>query len=206
VPVFPLRFRCRRSLLEHPIPAGGIGPPSRLGYRTEVPVRTPTVVTTLRTIETRPGWVPPPPRDGGVRTADRSATAATRRFPAASPTPPAPHSISGVICDEALNGGLASFTRPVISLACSPRMARAPLDVNPDASNPTVTGDARQGGNRPLDTGPELHRRHTSTLQSASPLASCDLVVASPRRSRRDSRPSPGSSHLIGQYQRAHAQ
>src|SRR6266542_704951 len=39
-------------------------------------------------------------------------------------------------------------------------MARAPLDVNPDASNPTVTGDARQGGNRPMDTGPELRCRH----------------------------------------------
>jgi hypothetical protein len=35
VPLFPLRFRCRRSLLEHPIPAGGIGPSLRLGYRTE---------------------------------------------------------------------------------------------------------------------------------------------------------------------------
>lgn len=138
------------------------------------------MVTTLRTIETRPGWVPPLPRDGGVHTADRSATAATRRFPAASPLPPVVHSIAGVICDEAIHGGLPSFTRPVISLACSTRMARAPSDVNPDASNPTVTGDARQGGNRPMDTGPELHRRHRVDLQSASSLASCDLVSQAP--------------------------
>ncbi len=60
MPVFPLPFGCRRSLLEHPIPAGGTGPSLRLGYRTQVHARTPTVVTTLRTIETRPGWVPPP--------------------------------------------------------------------------------------------------------------------------------------------------
>lgn len=138
------------------------------------------MVTTLRTIETRPGWVPPLPRDGGVHAADKSATAATRRFPAASPSPPAVQSISGVICDEAIHGGLPSFTRPVISLACSPRMARAPLDVNPDASNPTVTGDARQGGNRPMDTGLELRCRHRVDLQSASSLASCDLVSQAP--------------------------
>jgi hypothetical protein len=86
-PVFPLPFGCRRSLLEHPIPAGGTGPSLRLGYRTQIHGRTPTVVTTLRTIETRPGWVPPLPRDGGVHAADRGATAATCRFPAASPTP-----------------------------------------------------------------------------------------------------------------------
>src|SRR5258705_10169720 len=50
VPVFPLPFGCRHSLLEHPIPAGGTGPSLRLGYRAQVHVRTPTDVTTFGTI------------------------------------------------------------------------------------------------------------------------------------------------------------
>ena len=33
-------------------------------------------------------------------------------------------------------------------LVCDPQMARAPLGVSPDASNPAVTSDARKGGDR----------------------------------------------------------
>src|SRR5258706_15636182 len=64
-------------------------------------------------------------------------------------------------------------------------MARGPLDVNPDASNPTVAGDARQGGNRPLDTGLELRCRRHVDLQSASSLASCGIVPQPPHRTGR---------------------
>jgi hypothetical protein len=144
VPVFPLRFRCRRSLLEHPIPAGELALPH--GWVTERQPARPDHdgVTTLRTIETRPGWVPPLPRDGGVHTADRGATAATCRFPAASPNPR--HHIPSPGFPVTRPQQRFSVIHPSGHFpACSPRMVRAPLDVNPDASNPTVTGDARQG-------------------------------------------------------------
>ena len=176
MPVFPLRFRRRRSLLEHPIPAGGIGPSLRLGYRTALlsgPRR--WLPRCARSRLDRGGCLLCPETVVPTRLT-RALQPPPAAFPAASPLPPVVHSIAGVICDEAIHGGLPSFTRPVISLACSARMARAPVDVNPDASNPTVTGDARQSGNRPMDTGPELHCRHRVDLQSASSLVSCDLV------------------------------
>ena len=43
-----------------------------------------------------------------------------------------------------------------LPLACSPRMERAPLGVSPDASDPAVTSDARQGGDRSTNTDPGL--------------------------------------------------
>ena len=39
-----------------------------------------------------------------------------------------------------------ALTRPVFPFACCPRMERAPFGFSPDASDPAVAGDARQGG------------------------------------------------------------
>src|ERR1035437_2111802 len=55
-------------------------------------------------------------------------------------------------------------------------MERGPLGLNPRASHPTVTSDARQSGHGPLSTGPEQHHRPRSALLPASSLALCDLV------------------------------
>ena len=48
--------------------------------------------------------------------------------------------------------------------------------MNPSASHPAVTSDARPGGDRPRNTGPELHTRHRIDLQSVCSLVMCDLV------------------------------
>ena len=45
-------------------------------------------------------------------------------------------------------------------------MERGPLGLNPSASHPAVTSDARPGGDRPRNTGPELHCQHRVDLQS----------------------------------------
>jgi len=43
-----------------------------------------------------------------------------------------------------------------LPLACGPRMERAPLGLSPDASDPAVTSDARQGWRRITNTSPRL--------------------------------------------------
>ena len=138
----------------------------------------------MRTNETRPGWVPPLPRDGGVHAADRGATAATCRFPAASPTPqlhiPSP-GLSVTRSQRRFSVIHPSGHFP----ACGPRMARAPLDVNPDASNPTVTGDARQGREQAFGHWPGT----TLSTSRRPPIGEFTRIVrhrvATPLRTRR---------------------
>ncbi len=62
----------------------GMGPSSRSAYQR---LLDPDGVPVFRTRERRPGRAPPLPRNGGVHTAARGSTAATCRFPAASPPP-----------------------------------------------------------------------------------------------------------------------
>ena len=88
-PGFPLRFRCRHSLLGHPTPAKGsalltVGP---LAQRPD-----PDGVTAFRTHELRPGWVPPVLR--GRRCSSRTE-ARSQPTPAAPPrlVPKPRHSI-----------------------------------------------------------------------------------------------------------------
>jgi len=52
-----------------------------------------------------------------------------------------------------------------LPLARSPRMERGPFGFFPGASHPTVTHDARQGGDDPFDTGPS-HTLIKLSLQS----------------------------------------
>src|SRR3954454_18332719 len=61
-----------------------------------------------------------------------------------------------------------------LPLARSPRMERERLRLLPRASHPTVTHDARQGGDDPFDTGPG-HTLIKSSLESVSPLTACDI-------------------------------
>lgn len=82
---FPLPFGRRRSLL---------GPScarrrSSASLTVGLPDHGPDLdgVATFRMRETRPGWVPPMPRGGGVPAAGQVPPAAACRFPAASPTP-----------------------------------------------------------------------------------------------------------------------
>ena len=84
VSLFPSRFRRRRSLLEHPIPAGELTLPH--GWVTGA-LRTPSGLP--RCARSRHGWggCPLYSGTGGVHAADRGPTAAACRFPTASPTP-----------------------------------------------------------------------------------------------------------------------
>jgi len=66
------------------------------------------------------------------------------------------------------------FTRPV-----SPSPVTPGWNGRPWASTPGFVprdSGARQGGDRPPSTNPELRYRHQPTLQTASPLETCDLV------------------------------
>jgi hypothetical protein len=64
-----------------------------------------------------------------------------------------------------------------LPLACGARTERAPLGVFPDASNPAVTSDARQGGDRSTNTDPELrcrqHRRPSNQRAHSNRATSC---------------------------------
>ena len=83
-PGFPVAFRRNRhSLLDHPFPPQD-RPSSRLAHRATRPDS--DGVSTFRTCEIRPGWVPSMPR-GRWCPPDRrfSRPTGTRRFPAASP-------------------------------------------------------------------------------------------------------------------------
>jgi hypothetical protein len=113
-PGFPLRFRCRRSLLGHPIPAGGLGlPHGRLTGHARRRVPDLDGVTAFRTHELRPGWAPPIPR--GRRCSSRPRDVLSRRLPLdggqsrspCSRIPPAG------LCFTRHQRGFTQFTRPV---------------------------------------------------------------------------------------------
>ena len=107
--------------------------------------RTPTGFSRSARPETRPARVPSVPRGHGVLTADASSPAAV----AASlrqALPPALRPISRGHCHEASDEGIACAHPSGLPLACGPRMERAPLGFSPDASDPAVASDARQGG------------------------------------------------------------
>ena len=55
-------------------------------------------------------------------------------------------------------------------------MERGPFGFPPELRTPPLASDARQGGDRPSSTGPETTHPASAGLQSASPLATCDLV------------------------------
>ena len=112
--------------LGHPVPAGELGlPHGRLTGPCWCP--DPDGVTTFRTHEIRPGWVPPVPR--GRRCSTRPASN-PRPAPAASQRPaPAPrldHPIGGDRIDEA-STEVHAIHPSGLPLTCGPRMEREPL-------------------------------------------------------------------------------
>src|SRR3954468_9901387 len=59
-------------------------------------------------------------------------------------------------------------------------MEREPLGLTTWASHEAVTRNARQAGDRPLNTGPDPHLRHQSNLQMVNSLIPCALVSHGP--------------------------
>ena len=127
----------------------------------------PDGVTTFRTHELRPGWVPSyTPGTAVLIPAGRRSPPA----PAASQRPvPTPRSnipsLRGSLTRH--QRGFKQFTRPVFPSPVAPGWNGA-LGLSPELRTPPITGDARRGGDRPMSTGLELRVRHQPNLQSAS--------------------------------------
>jgi len=71
-----------------------------------------------------------------------------------------------------------ALTRPAFPLPVAPVWSGGPWAFSPDASNPAVASDARQGWGRITNTSPELTVAYMPILQSVSSLVPCDLDVA----------------------------
>ena len=140
-------------------------------------------VTTFRTHELRPGWVPSVPR--GRRCSSRTEARA-QPAPAAPPRlVPKPRSgipSSEASLHEASNEG--SHRSPVRS---SPRLW--PPDGSgaswafPRASHPAITRSARRGGDGSIEHGPET----SSTASAEPPTSRVYSVCATSRRTREGS-------------------
>jgi hypothetical protein len=182
-PGFPLRFRCRRSLLGHPIPGGELGlRHGRLtgdaGPRTGLP-------RSARTSCDR-GGCPLYPEDGGAHPGQGTCSAGACRSMAASPDHPAPASHRQGSASRGINEGLRDS--PVrSSLACGRAGGTGSPWASPRASHPAVVGDARRGWDRPSSTDLELHAHIRLILQSGRSLVSCDLASHRPQQASRGS-------------------
>ena len=169
---FPAAFRrAGIGLLDRPAPAGELGLPC--GRLTGL-ARTPTGLS--RSARPRSGR-------GGC-SLNPGATVFLRPAPSHQPPSPLP---SGQPCPQRrIPSPGVSMTRQQrefacahpsgLPLACGSRMERAPLGVFPDASNLAVTSNARQGGDGPANTCPELrchHRRPSNQRAHSCRATSC---------------------------------
>ena len=143
VPRFPVAFRPTGiRLSDHPFPPQELGLPyGRLtGHRPD-----PDGVSTFRTAEIRPARVPSLPRGHGAPTSGWRSSAAVAAFQRQALSPGAASHLRG-LPSRGIDEGIACAHPSGLPLACGPRMGRAPLGFCPDASNPAVASDARQGG------------------------------------------------------------
>lgn len=67
-----------------------------------------------------------------------------------------------------------------LPLARDPRMEQGSFGFPPELRTPPLPATHAEGGARPSSTGLRLRIRHLPVLQSASPLATCDLVSQLP--------------------------
>ncbi len=135
-PGFPLRFRCRRWLFGHPVPAEGLGVPC--GRLTSAPGDGLDLdgVSVFRTHELRSGWVPSLLRVLALTgVAHRPALAASqRRVPALR------HDVASMR-SSALRSIYQGFTRvhpSDLPLACRSRMQRQRLGLYPELRTPPL--------------------------------------------------------------------
>ena len=156
-------FDHRHSLVGHPAPAAEFRSPH--GRPTKQPAPGPDGISTFRTSESRPDWVPSLPR-GQRCSHDRSDPSGRRSppLPGARPYHPGPHPISGAVNYEASSRVYSrSPARPSPSPG-DPLDGSGALGLFPGLRTPTGrTCGARQGGGRASSTRPELHDRHRRT-------------------------------------------
>jgi hypothetical protein len=124
----------------------------------------PDGVSTFRTRELRPGWVPSIPR--GRRCSSGLATITSPRLPHLSGTSLDPattiHPCEALL-DEA-STRVQAIHPSGLPLACGSRMERG-RRAFPRASHPALTSDARRGGDRPPSTDPNNALCHRLSLQ-----------------------------------------
>ena len=141
-------FAHRHSLLGHPVPARRIPPFLTVGLPGPRSGPDSVGVSAFRTCETRPGWVPSLLRGGGVVPATATSMTGACRFTTASPSTPLQHPIGEGWDHEAYEDS-PIFTRPVFPSPTIPGWNGDGFGFSPWASHPTVTHDARQGGDGP---------------------------------------------------------
>jgi hypothetical protein len=166
----------RHSLLGHPIPAEGsalltVGPPAQ--------GPDPDGVTTFRTHELRPGWVPPIPRGRWCSPGRVASPTGTRRFPAAVPLPR--HDIPP--CEALLHEASTGVqSRSPVRSSPRPRPGVEPATLRlPPSFAPNVTGGARQGRGQAIEHGPGT----TLTTSADPPILRVHSMRATSRRTAR---------------------
>jgi hypothetical protein len=162
---FPLPFGRRRSLLGHPVPAGELSSPrGRLTGRpggTGGPRRGFHVSHAQAATGVGALYIP------GTTVLTRAghdhqlASAASQRL---VPAPRHNHHPCEALLDETSTKGSSDFTRPVFPSPVTPGWNGRPWAF-PRASHPTLTGDARRGGDRPSSTSLKHALRHQPNLQ-----------------------------------------
>jgi hypothetical protein len=164
-----------------------VGPSSRSAYRPVNTGRTQTGVSTFRTHELRPGWVPSIPRG-------------RRCSPGTITSPRLPH-LNGTSLDpattihrcEALLDEASTRVHAIhpsgLPLACGSRMEREPLGF-PPSSTPRDYSQRTSGWGQAIEHGPETTLYVIDVASNlASLLNACDLVSHSwLRKSRRRDR------------------
>jgi hypothetical protein len=165
---FPLRFRCRHSLLGHPLPAREFGSPR--GRPTGPPQngtsRTQTGFPRSARTSSDRGGCPLYPGDDGARPDWPRSPARVCRFSTARPcTPPQPPSNARLRMTRHQRG-FKQFTRPVFPSPVVPGWNGSPWAL-PRASHPTLAGDARRSGDRPSSTDPKQRSMSSTSLQTS---------------------------------------
>lgn len=161
---FPVAFRrpafASRIILRPP----RVRPSSRSAHQTRSRLDLDGVVT-FRTRQIRPGRVPSVPR--GRWCAPARPGSPGRHPPPHSdrPLPPAETSHRARVLMTRRQRGFTQFTRPAFPSLWPPD-GTAALGPLPRAPHPTVTRDARRGGDSPLRTGPDA----TSPASAEPPL------------------------------------
>jgi hypothetical protein len=201
----------RRSLVGHPVPPGGwafltVGLPG-----TVAGVWTPSGFPRSAHTRCDRGGRPLYPGTAVLSQPDFPVRLAPAALSAARPVPHWCNPSAGLVLTRH-HQGFTCVHPSGLPLTCSPRMEQRPLGFPPDASNPTVTGDARQEQGQATSTGLELHPRHRRTsfdaltcnvrprvAQEHPPRSPCTLASGRPGRSRGDLRHAGQGAHLVAQ-------
>jgi hypothetical protein len=171
---FPLRFRRRRWLLGHPVPARELGVPH--GRLTGHEDPDPDGVSTFRAHKLRPGWAPSIAR--GRWCSSRPTTIIGLRLSHHSDLSLHPATAThpcGVPLHEP-STRVQAIRPSGLPLACGSRMEREPLGFPPSFA-PRPCGRRTSGRGRIIEHGPEI----CSTASAEPPtsriyLNACDLV------------------------------